>query len=31
MFEISKITKMDIIPLFGRIKQNNFAGCFVLI
>jgi hypothetical protein len=21
---------MAIIPLFGRIKQNNFAGCFVL-
>ena len=25
----SKITKMAIIPLFSRIKENNFAGCFV--
>ena len=31
IFEISKITKIAIIPLFGRIKQNNFAGCFVSI
>ena len=31
ILEISKIKKIDIIPLFGRIKQNKFSGCFVSI